>query len=101
LGSVGSFYTTFIPVVITGTREDYRIIVVSISGYLPSSQFYSLVNFLREQGYYFDRVRRLWFKKSKNLDEDMNALENFLIDHDISFINRHPLFYTIPSEQDR
>lgn len=88
-----------VQVEISGNRT---LIILRVFGYLSSYQFYTLIGFLRERGFVFDRFRREWFKSvsTQELDSEMNELENVLIDLDIVFVNTHPIFRNSPFQME-
>jgi len=71
------------------------VILVKVTSFLNSYTFQKLVDSLKSRGYNFSKRYRHWYKLCSNLeqlDREMNELENFLIDNDIVFVNRHSLF---------
>ena len=73
-----------------------NVITVKFVGFIDQWKLYQIVNFLRSNGYQYIKEWRVWFKESKNVEEDMNNLENTFIELEIVYINEHELFKMDP-----
>lgn len=87
-----------IQVVIGGVESSEDVIMLKVVSFLNSFQYSNLLRFLREKKFKYIRSWNVWHKHSKNLEEEMNELENLLIDLDIGFINKHPRFESVYSD---
>jgi len=84
-----------------------RMPVIVIEGYLNRIVIRVVVlidnmtlSFLRSEfrkfGFRFDPYKLIWWKDSKNIDEDLCQIEEFLLEHKIPFINRHMQYSSSP-----
>jgi len=79
-------------------RGENTVIVVKVYGPISSDKFYGMIALLKERDFIYDPRKKEWIKYSNNLDEDMNELENYLMENNISFVNIHPNFTVVPEE---